>query len=125
MQTCFEHFAATSMLGCEDAPPRRNGALCFARPWERRAFGLALALAKEGHFEWEDFRQALIASIATWERAHAEGDGSWDYYQLWLEALLEVVGRAGLLDGSTLQALTDALLAQPDADAGVDAHAAG
>jgi len=104
MQTCFEHFAATSMLGCEDAPPRANGSLAFARPWERRAFGLALALAKEGYFEWEDFRQALIASIAGWERSHAEDDPSWDYYQRWLEALLGVVERAGLLDAGALEA---------------------
>jgi nitrile hydratase accessory protein len=112
MQTCFEHFAATSMLGCEDAPPRSNGALSFSRPWERRAFGLALALSKEGYFEWEDFRQALIASIAAWERAHAGGDRSWDYYQRWLDALIEVVCRTGLMDAPALQAVTDALLAE-------------
>lgn len=109
MQTCFEHFAATSMLGCEDAPPRANGALAFSRPWERRAFGLALALAKEGYFEWEDFRQALIASIDGWERSHAQDDPSWDYYQRWLDALLHVVERAGLLDPSALDSLASTL----------------
>jgi nitrile hydratase accessory protein len=96
-------------LGCEDAPPRANGALAFARPWERHAFGLALALAKEGYFEWEDFREALIASIAGWERSHERDDPSWDYYQRWLEALVGVVERAGLLNAAALEALTSAL----------------
>ena len=46
------------------APPRSNGELVFAEPWESRAFGLALALHDGGAFEWEDFRQQLIATIA-------------------------------------------------------------
>ena len=104
MQTCFEHFAATSMLGCEDAPPRSNGGLAFGRDWERRAFGLALALAKDGHFEWEDFRQALIASIARWEGSHAADDPTWDYYQCWLEALVGVLGEVGLVSTDELRA---------------------
>jgi hypothetical protein len=67
MQIKFEQFAAASMLGSEDAPPRSNGELLFQRPWEGRAFGMAIALSKKGHYEWEDFRQGLIASIAEWE----------------------------------------------------------
>jgi nitrile hydratase accessory protein len=110
MQTRFEHFAATSMLGSEDSPPRRNGTLTFARDWERRAFGIALALAKEGYFEWEDFRQALISSIACWERDNALDDPSWDYYQRWLEALQGVILRAGLLDAESLRSVSAALL---------------
>jgi nitrile hydratase accessory protein len=110
MQTRFEHFAATSMLGSEDSPPRRNGTLEFSRDWERRAFGIALALAREGYFEWEEFRQALIASIASWERDNALDDPIWDYYQRWLEALQGVILRAGLLDAETLRSLSDALL---------------
>jgi hypothetical protein len=30
MQTCFEHFAATSLLGSEESPPRCNGFLAFS-----------------------------------------------------------------------------------------------
>lgn len=97
MQTRFEHFAATSMLGAADAPPRCDGALYFQNDWERRAFGIALALAKEGHFEWEDFRQQLIEVIATWEASHERNDPSWDYYRCWLTALENVMARAGLM----------------------------
>jgi nitrile hydratase accessory protein len=97
MQTRFEHFAATSMLGHPDAPPRCDGALSFDQEWERRAFGIALALCREGHFEWEDFRVALMAEIAAWEAAHALDDPSWNYYRCWLGALEKVMGEAGLL----------------------------
>ena len=72
------------MLGSKDAPPRRNGQVLFTRKWEGRAFGIAMALSKQGYFEWEEFRQKLIASISEWEDEHAQGDPSWDYYQRWL-----------------------------------------
>jgi nitrile hydratase accessory protein len=101
MQTRFEHFAATSMLGSPDAPPRQNGALSFASEWERRAFGLALALAKEGYFEWEEFRQALIAQIGGWEASHSLDDPSWRYYERWLDALEHIVVGCGLIDEQT------------------------
>jgi nitrile hydratase accessory protein len=96
VQTRFEHYAATSMLGDSDAPPRCDGALRFESEWERRAFGIALALSKEGYFEWEDFRQELIAEIAAWEASHALNDASWHYYQRWLAALEKVMAKAGL-----------------------------
>jgi nitrile hydratase accessory protein len=97
MQTRFEHFAATSMLGDVDAPPRYNGALSFQSDWERRAFGIGLALAKQGYFEWEDFRAALTAEIAAWEASHALDDPSWQYYYCWLAALEKVMAGTGLV----------------------------
>jgi nitrile hydratase accessory protein len=90
VQTSFEHFAVASMMGQPDTPPRANGSLCFHQPWERQAFGLAVALARDGHFEWEDFRQALIAEITAWESSHSRDDPSWDYYECWLNALERV-----------------------------------
>ncbi|WP_019905888.1 nitrile hydratase accessory protein [Methylobacterium sp. 77] len=91
MQTRFEHFAVASMLNQPDTPPRTNGSLCFAHPWEREAFGLAIALARDGHFEWEDFREALIREIAAWEAQHHPDDPTWDYYECWLTALESVI----------------------------------
>ena len=96
MQTRFEHFAITSMMGSPDRPPRADGALRFAHEWERSAFGVALALAREGHFEWEDFRQHLIATIGEWEGSHQIDDPSWNYYEQWLNALEAAVVAAGL-----------------------------
>ena len=95
MLTRFEHFAVTDLMGGETRPPRHNGDLCFAEAWERSAFGIALALAKAGVFEWEDFRQNLIASIAAWESRHPVDDPSWRYYDRWLEALEATVVASG------------------------------
>jgi len=110
MQTKFEHFAATSMMGSEDSPPRDNGTLRFERDWEGRAFGIAIALSKEGHYEWEDFRQGLMGSIARWETTHELNDTSWDYYQRWLHALEHVLSAHGVVDSGELEARTADLL---------------
>lgn len=112
MQTQFGRYAATSVLGSLDSPPRDNGTLMFRNPWEERAFSMAIALAKTGHFEWEDFRQALIAAIAEWEAEHARDDPSWDYYQRWLLALERLVVTAEVIDVTELEDRTAAFLEQ-------------
>lgn len=78
------------------APPRRNGELVFAEPWESRAFGMAMALHAGGAFEWETFRHELMAAVARWEGAHPDGEG-WSYYLCWLEALERVLATERLV----------------------------
>jgi nitrile hydratase accessory protein len=95
MQTTFEHFALGSMLGQSDMPPKDNGSLCFGSSWERQAFGIALALSKQGVFEWEDFRLEMISTIAAWEGSHDVDDPDWSYYEIWLTVLERMVERAG------------------------------
>jgi nitrile hydratase accessory protein len=68
------------------SPPRSNGELGFAEPWESRVFGVAIALRQEGVFAWDDFRDQLISSIARWEVEHPDG-ADYRYYVCWLEAL--------------------------------------
>lgn len=114
MQVKFEQFAAASMLVDENAPPRDNGELLFQRHWEGRAFGMAIALSKKGHYEWEDFRQGLIASIAEWEATHCKDDPDWDYYQRWLLALERLTLESNLLDPAELDRRTAEILAQAD-----------
>ena len=110
MQTKFEHFAASSMMGSGDSPPRDNGTLLFERDWEGRAFGMAIALSKEGHYDWEDFRQGLMGSIEEWESSHALDDESWDYYQRWLLALERLVSAHEIIGNAELEARTQAVL---------------
>src|SRR5260370_33154723 len=98
MYISFEQFAAASMLGKRDAPPRSNGELLFQRPWESKAFGMAIALSKKGHYEWEDFRQELISSIAEWEEKHRTEDPAWDYYLRWLLALERLLVESKLVN---------------------------
>ncbi|MGH8779873.1 nitrile hydratase accessory protein [Paraburkholderia sp.] len=108
MFTRFEEYAAASMLGDTDSPPRLDGKLLFTNRWERDVFGLALSLSKAGCFEWEDFRQSLIASIAKWEAADCTNPPRWDYYERFLEALLDVVESSGTLSAAELKAVLTA-----------------
>ncbi len=76
------------------APPRSNGELVFAAPWESRAFGMAVSLSDAGAFEWSQFQAALIARIAAWEAGHPARE-CWSYYEHWLGALEDVLASAG------------------------------
>jgi nitrile hydratase accessory protein len=91
MFTSFEEYAATQMLGQPDSPPKSDGKLYFSQEWQRTVFGIAMALAKEGHFEWEDFRQNLIKAIAAWEKGACGGETTWDYYERYTQALIQVL----------------------------------
>jgi nitrile hydratase accessory protein len=93
-------------------PPRDNGELVFAAPWESQAFGLALALTESGQIRWEDFRQHLIAEIAAWESSHAPSE-EWSYYRCWLTAVERLTGRRGLVGASDLEDRAEALAARP------------
>lgn len=94
------------------APPRDNGELVFATPWESRAFGVALALHDSGRIEWEDFRQALITEIGEWEGTHPSGEG-WSYYECWLRSLERMVSGQGLVGAGELRARAAVLAARP------------
>jgi nitrile hydratase accessory protein len=94
------------------APPRSNGELVFAAPWESRTFGLALALHEAGYFPWEDFRQALMAEIRAWETEHAEGE-EWSYYRCWQRALEHVLTGRGLVGADAMDARLRDLAARP------------
>lgn len=96
------------------APPRANGELVFSAPWESRAFGLAVALNANGVFEWEDFRQALIAQIAQWESAHSDAGGEcYSYYTCWLSALEQVLAAEEVVTPADVERRADQLAERP------------
>ncbi|HEY2206258.1 MAG TPA: nitrile hydratase accessory protein [Pseudonocardia sp.] len=76
------------------APPRSNGELVFAEPWESRAFGMAVTLFDAGVFTWPQFQGALVARIAAWEADPPPGE-CWSYYRHWLGALEDVLAGDG------------------------------
>ncbi|HEX3962656.1 MAG TPA: nitrile hydratase accessory protein [Trebonia sp.] len=94
------------------APPRSNGELVFAEPWESRAFGMAVSLSEAGAFTWPQFQAALIARIGAWESAPAP-DKPWNYYQLWLAALEDVLVGLGAVSAGEVAARTQALAHRP------------
>jgi nitrile hydratase accessory protein len=92
------------------APPRSNGELVFAEPWESRAFGMAVTLYEAGVFTWPQFQAALIARIAAWEDAPTDG---WNYYQHWLGALEDVLAGGGTVFADEVTARAETLAQRP------------
>ena len=78
------------------SPPRDNGEIVFAAPWERRAFGLTVALCRSERCDWEAFRRRLIARIAEDQRR--------DYWASWAAALEDVLRATDALDRAELDA---------------------
>jgi nitrile hydratase accessory protein len=74
-----------------------HGAPRFDHEWQRRAFGLAVALSEFGHYRWEDFQRALIQTIGRWEGAPESERGDWEYYDHWVAALERVIAEHELL----------------------------
>ena len=87
------------------SPPRDNGEIVFAAPWERRAFGVTVALCRSGACDWETFRERLIARIAE--------DESRAYWLSWAAALEDVLGSSGTVAPAELNARHHEFLARP------------
>ncbi len=86
------------------APPRANGELAFAAPWERRVFGLTMALT-ENIFSYEDFRQRLIGRVAEAPNR--------PYWQSWAAALEDALSDACAIESESLEARHRQFLARP------------
>jgi nitrile hydratase accessory protein len=81
------------------APPRSNGELVFAAPWESRAFGLVLTLVDAGRFGYDEFRTRLVTRIAD--------DEARPYFESWLAALEDMLD--GTVDAASVAARVEAL----------------
>jgi len=90
------------------APPRSNGELVFAEPWESRVFAIAVTLYEAGMFTWPQFQAALIARIASSQAAPG-----WSYYQQWLGALEDVLEGCGAVLTDDITTRAQALARRP------------
>lgn len=93
------------------SPPRDNGEMVFDAPWERRVFGLAIALCRSDACDWETFRQRLIRRIAD--------DETRPYWRSWAAALEDVLFDTAALLPAELDARHRQLVQRP---AGHDHH---
>ncbi|MCX6399279.1 MAG: nitrile hydratase accessory protein [Propionibacteriales bacterium] len=87
------------------SPPRDNGTIVFSAPWERRVFGIVLALCRDGQCAWEDFRQQLIAQIAA--------DRDRPYWESWAAALEAVLSAGSAVSPVEIEERTGVLAARP------------
>jgi nitrile hydratase accessory protein len=95
-----------SDMGGAAALPRKNGELVFDAPWESHAFGMAIALYDQGHYDWEEFRGRLISEIGDWERSDQDERVVWDYYRRWLASFEALVKDRGLLSEEEIRERT-------------------
>ena len=83
----------------------------FAAPWHAEVFALAVHLNEAGHFCWAEWSRRFGKHLTGTRNYMASGDGqqgldgSEDYYQIWLQTLIEIMQEKGLVDPETLDAL--------------------
>jgi len=87
------------------SPPRDNGEIVFDAPWERRVFGLTMALCWSDACEWETFRQYLIRRIAH--------DETRPYWRSWAAALEDILFDTATVLPAELDARQRQLLQRP------------
>lgn len=91
--------------------PRKDGGdLAFDTPWQVRAFGMAVAAHRAGHYDWPTFQRELMWAIREWEDA-PEGDrGEWHYYDRFVAALEHLVLTSGMVDSHEYEERTQEYL---------------
>ena len=94
------------------APPMANGEVVFEAPWQGRVFGMARALCDNGLYEWDEFREYLIAAIDAWEQEH-DPSQPYAYYDLFLAAFTRLLAVKGICLEGELGQRTDDLAARP------------
>jgi nitrile hydratase accessory protein len=65
------------------AIPRRNGEPVFNEPWESRVFGMAVGLCERYLYDWDEFRERLIAEISSADARHEDST----YYERFIRVL--------------------------------------
>ena len=90
------------------SPPDANGEIIFDFPWQSRAFGVARALCENGLYEWDDFREELIAEIAKWNP-----DEEFRYFDYFQKALATLLNRKGFCEEAELQKKEQQFSARP------------
>lgn len=95
-------------------PELPDGDTAFTKPWEIRAFAMAVAAYDARQFEWSEFQLSLIESIKEWEEhGTASEESLWSYYEHWLNALETRLAGSGLLSDAVLDERTKRVLATP------------
>ena len=73
-----------------------------------------MALHQAGCFEWDEFRQVLIAEIKRWEReSDQRPDEAWSYYERWQAALEKLLASRGLCGALELDDRARTLATRP------------
>ena len=81
----------------------------FDAPWHAEVFALAVHLNEGGYFDWPEWAGRFGENLAAAKTAKigvVEGlDGSDDYYQIWLQTLIDLMQEKGLVDAKMLASI--------------------
>ena len=81
----------------------------FDAPWHAEVFALAVHLNEGGYFDWPEWAGRFgenLAAAKTVKIGVGEWlDGSDDYYQIWLQTLIELMQKKGLVDAKMLASI--------------------
>ena len=81
----------------------------FDAPWHAEGFALAVHLNEGGYFDWPEwagrFGENLAAAKSVKIGVGGGLDGSDDYYQIWLQTLIELMQEKGLVDAKMLASI--------------------
>ena len=81
----------------------------FDAPWHAEVFALAVHLNEGGYFDWPEWAGRFgenLAAAKTVKIGVGDGlDGSDDYYQIWLQTLIELMQKKGLVDAKMLASI--------------------
>ena len=93
--------------GAAAMPPSPEKA--FDAPWHAEVFALAVHLNEGGYFNWPEWASRFghnLLAAKTVKTGVGEGlDGSDDYYQIWLQTLIELMQEKGLVDAKMLASI--------------------
>jgi nitrile hydratase accessory protein len=81
-------------LGAAAPLPRSNGELVFEEAWQGRALGLGVVVLERTGTPWSEFRDHLVAAIATHQPAPGESAAT-SYYAAWLDAVEALIVARG------------------------------
>jgi len=81
----------------------------FDVPWHAEVFALAVHLNEGGYFDWPEWAGRFgenLAAAKTVKIGVGEGlDDTDDYYQTWLQTLIELMQEKGLVDAKMLASI--------------------
>jgi nitrile hydratase accessory protein len=89
------------------------GQLNFAEPWEARVFALAVSLSKNGGFSWNEFRELLIAEIASADAAEHTDRAHTSYYECCLVAFEKLIVAKGMTNQIEVADRAETIAANP------------
>ena len=73
----------------------------FDEPWHAEVFAVTVHLSDQNLFSWAEWTNAIVEQISKVKLVRPIA-GSNDYYNIWLQALIELISTKGILDSEAI-----------------------